>query len=317
MRQAVIFENGKIKTTEQNLPAIGPDEALIRLRLAGVCSTDLELIKGYMGFQGILGHEFVGEVIEGPDEWRGQRVAGEINIACGRCDMCRAGLATQCRNRSTLGISGDYDGAFAEVLHLPVRNLHRVPDSVSDEEAVFTEPLAAACQVLEQVHIPPTETVPVIGVGRLGMLVAQVLHISGIHVIGIIRHEAQAKLLAKWGIESRRFDEMSPAEARFVVDCTGNSSGFADALALVQPRGTIILKSTYEGLPQANLTQAVVDEISIIGSRCGPFEVALRHLAAGRIDVQSLIQREYRLDQAVTALDYAGERGVLKVLLRP
>jgi threonine dehydrogenase-like Zn-dependent dehydrogenase len=256
-------------------------------------------------------------VVEGPQAWVQKRVVGEINIACGQCDLCMAGIPSQCRRRSTLGISGDYDGAFADGFRLAVRNLHAVPDTVADEEAVFTEPLAAAAQILEQVHLRPTSQVIVLGVGKLGMLAAQVLHLAGHQVTGVVRHEKQAALLRKWGIEAKRRSEVPDAQAATVVDCTGNAAGFAEALSLARPRGTIVLKSTYEGIPPANLSKIVVDEISVVGSRCGPFDVALRWLASGRVDVRSMIEAEYNLDDALEALAHAAQHNTLKILLRP
>lgn len=317
MRRAVVFDETGVRVVERAIPTLQLDEALIELSVAGVCSTDLALTRGYMNFRGVLGHEFAGVVTQGPAEWVGQRVVGEINIACGKCDLCLMGIPTQCRNRYTLGISGNYDGAFANVFKLAARNLHRIPDNVSDIEAVFTEPLAAACQILQQVHLRPTEPVYILGVGRLGMLCAQVIHQAGVPVIGIVRHDRQFELLEAWGIESRRREDIADARASVVVDCTGNAAGFAEALTLVRPRGTIVLKSTYEGIPQANLSKVVVDEITVVGSRCGPFDVALRLLAQKRIDVMSMIDGEYALSEAPAALARAGQGGVLKLLLRP
>lgn len=317
MSRAVVLENGQVQVNFRTVPAPRADEVLIRLRLAGICSTDEALLGGYADYQGVLGHEFVGEVIEGPAEWLRQRVVGEINIADGSCDMCQMGLPSHCRQRSVLGIRGNYDGAFADAFRLPVRNLHRVPERLSDEEAVFAEPLAAAAQILELVHIKPTDRVIILGTGKLGMLVAQVLHVMGVSAIGIVRHAHHAALLHKWGIQSRTRDQVGDNEAAVVVDCTGTAAGFTESLQLLRPRGTLILKSTYSGSLQADLSQAVVNEITVVGSRCGPFPVALEHLLRGRIDVKSMIEAEYNLDSAVEALEYASQRGVLKVLLRP
>ncbi|MBI5930937.1 MAG: alcohol dehydrogenase catalytic domain-containing protein [Chloroflexi bacterium] len=317
MGQAVVFDGTGVRVIGRETPSLQLDEALIQLKVAGVCSTDLALTRGYMNFEGVLGHEFAGEVVQGPEEWVGQRVVGEINIACGQCDLCRMGIPTQCRNRSTLGISGNYDGAFADEFKLVVRNLHRIPDNVTDIEAVFAEPLAAACEILQQVHLRPTEPIYILGVGRLGMLCAQVMHQAGMPVIGIVRHDRQVELLAKWGIEARWREEVPNARAGVVVDCTGNAAGFEDVLALVRPRGTVVLKSTYEGIPQANLSKIVVNEIAVVGSRCGPFDVALRLLSQKQIDVLSMIDGEYSLSDAPAALARAAQGGVLKLLLRP
>jgi threonine dehydrogenase-like Zn-dependent dehydrogenase len=282
--------------------------------MMGICSTDLELMRGYRDFRGILGHEFVGEVVTGPDEWLQKRVVGEINVVCHTCDLCRRGLHSHCRNRQVLGISGDYDGAFADVFRLPIENLHIVPDDLSNEVAVFAEPVAAACEILQQVHIQPHDRVVIIGVGKLGMLVAQVLKLTGAHITGLIRHDFQRTMLGKWGIAAQTADDLPAAQADVVVDCTGNPQGFSTALDLIRPRGTLVLKSTYEGLPEADLTRIAVDEIQVVGSRCGPFDVALRLIAEGRVDVQPMIESSYKLDQYEYAFEHAAHPGVLKVL---
>lgn len=316
MRRVVVFNGERVALEQEPVPELIAGEVLVRLRLAGICSTDLALMRGYKAFQGILGHEFVGEVVQGSAEWLGQRVVGEINIGCGYCDMCQQGIKAHCRNRHVLGIF-DYDGAFADVFRMPIANLHRLPDSIADRSAVFVEPLAAATQILEQVHIQPQQRVLVLGLGRLGLLVTQVLAQTAAHVVGIARHERQAMLLKQWGIEARFIHEMPTEQADIVVDCTGNVEGFHTALRLVKPRGTLVLKSTYEGLSTIELTAIAVKEVTIVGSRCGPFAVAIRLLEQGRIDVESLIERVYKLSDAVAALDYAGQPGVLKVLLAP
>ncbi len=311
-----VFFDGTLRVVERTPPTITPDEALIRLRLGGICNTDLELMAGYKGFRGVLGHEFVGEVVAGPEEWLGQRVVGTINVACGRCDMCARGVPEHCRNRSVLGIY-NYDGAFADVFRLAARNLLRVPDSVPDEHAVFTEPLAAACRIPEDAHIRPSDRVVVIGAGKLGMLIAQVIKLTGADLSVIVRHERQATLLAAWGIRAVRREDVPDGLADVVVDVTGNASGFADALEIVRPRGTLVLKSTYHCLPQADLTRVVVEEIHLVGSRCGPFDAALRLLEQRLVDVEPLIEARYALTDAVAAFEHAARRGVLKVLLAP
>jgi threonine dehydrogenase-like Zn-dependent dehydrogenase len=313
--RAVVFD-GDLRVIERLHPEPGADEALIRLRMGGICNTDLELTQGYKGFSGVLGHEFVGEVIEGPADWVGRRVVGEINVACGACDMCRRGISTQCRQRRVLGIL-NYDGAFADAFRLAARNLHAVPDSIPDEMAVFTEPLAAACQILEAVHIQPHDRVILLGAGKLGMLAAQVLRLTGCDLSVVVRRESQADLLAGWGIRAVGRDSIPEGEADVVVDCTGNASGFAESLALARPRGTIMLKSTYTGIPSADLTRVVVDEIRVVGSRCGPFGAALRLLEQRLIDVVPLIEARYSLDEARRAFDHAAQPGALKVLLSP
>jgi threonine dehydrogenase-like Zn-dependent dehydrogenase len=295
-------------------PKAQSDQVMLKIRRAGICNTDLELIAGYRGFSGILGHEFVGEVVQGSPEWLGRRVVGEINIADGSCDFCQRGIPSQCRNRVTMGIDG-YQGAFADFLALPIPNLHLVPDTVSDDAAVFVEPLAAALQVLEAVHISPRDRVVLIGAGKLGMLCLQVLRLTGADVIAIVRHEKQKALLRKWGIPFVEPGQLEPKRAQIVVDATGNPDGFAEALNLVEPRGTIVLKSTYHGLPQSDLTRIAVDEIHIVGSRCGPFDAALRLLDAKLVDVESLIDTRYPFDDAVRAVDHAAQKGALKVLL--
>ncbi len=299
-------------------------EALIRVRLAGICNTDLEIVRGYKGFHGVLGHEFVGDVVAAPAaEWVGQRVVGEINITCGTCYYCTHGMPTHCEHRSALGIFG-HDGAFAEYLTLPVQNLHLVPASLPDEVAVFTEPLAAALEIREQIHLRPTDYVAVVGDGKLGLLVAQVLHLTGADVTVIGHHPQRLELVQRWGmrgiyLSSDRDGGVSlpspHGKADVVVDCTGTPEGFATARALVRPRGTFVVKSTYHGTLNVDMTSLVVDEVQVIGSRCGPFAPALRLLEEGRIDVVSLIETEFPLEQGVEAFTYA--QGRLKVLLRP
>lgn len=313
--RAVVFD-GTLRIAARERPTPAADEALIRLRKGGICNTDLELVAGYRDFSGLLGHEFVGDVIAGPAEWHGQRVVGSINVGCGRCDMCRAGIVEHCRDRRVLGIQ-DYDGAFADVFRMVTRNLHRVPDVLSDEQAVFTEPLAAACQITEMVHVHPGERVVLIGAGKLGMLAAQVLKLTGTDVTVIVRHERQATMLAKWDIRAASRVEVANGQADIVVDCTGNATGFDESLQLVRPRGVVVLKSTYTGVPQADLTRVAVDEIRVVGSRCGPFPAALRLLEAGVIDVASLIEARYTLSRACEAFEHAAQKGVFKVLLEP
>jgi threonine dehydrogenase-like Zn-dependent dehydrogenase len=312
--RAVQFDGELRFETNYPDPQIKIDQALIRVRCAGICNTDLELIKRYMGFSGILGHEFVGEVILGSDALIGQRVVGEINVADGDCDFCERGIPSQCVDRVTVGIDR-HDGAFADRLALTVRNLHIVPDNVSDTAAVFVEPLAAALQITEAVHISPRNRIIVIGAGKLGMLVSQILKLTGADIAVVVRREKQARLLQKWGIPAMERSELPDNSADVVVDCTGVSDGFADALNLVKPRGVIVLKSTYVNLPQADLTRVVVDEIRVIGSRCGPFDSALRLLSANLVDVESLVEARYSLDDAINAINHASKKGVLKILL--
>jgi threonine dehydrogenase-like Zn-dependent dehydrogenase len=312
--RALVFDGTLHLDREMRLNQLQGDQALIKIRRAGICNTDLELIRGYMNFSGILGHEFVGEVAQGAPEWVGKRVVGEINVADGTCDFCQRGIPSQCRNRTTVGIAG-HPGAFADYLPLATHNLHIVPDTVSDDEAVFVEPLAAAVQILEAVHISPRDRIIVIGAGKLGLLCAQVLKLTGAEVKVVVRREKQSALLRKWGIPAVFADDLKPHQAQVVVDCTGTSDGFAEALNLVEPRGTIVLKSTYQGIPQADLTRVAVDELRVIGSRCGPFDAALRLLGAKLVDVTSLIEARYPFDQVIDAVDHAGKKGALKVLI--
>lgn len=307
--RALLLEQGHLRFVD-NIPAPVPtdDQVLITLRCAGICNTDLELLRGYKDFSGIPGHEFVGEV-------KGQRIVGEINVACGICDFCARGIPSQCRNRNAVGIFG-HSGAFADMLTLTKRNLHVVPDNLDDHIAVFTEPLAAALQVLEQLHLAPHMRVVVLGIGKLGALCAQVAKLTGAEIIGVVRHERQAKLLERWGIIVAQIDELPKQRAQVVIDCTGTPEGFTAALNLVEPRGTIVLKSTYTQLPQIDLTHIAVNEICVIGSRCGPFPVALRLLSQERIDVESLIEAQYPFDQVQAAFEHAARPSAFKILLK-
>ena len=298
------------------LPALAEGEALIKVRLAGICNTDLEIVRGYMGFRGVLGHEFVGELASGPDPaMAGKRVVGEINAYCGACETCRSGAPTHCPNRTTLGISGR-DGALAEYCALPAHCLHLVPDSVSDEEAVFVEPLAAALEIVEQAHIRPTERLVVVGDGKLGLLVAQVLALTGCDLICVGRHGNKLERLRRLGIKTLLAGEAEGLRADSVVDCTGHPEGFALARSLLRPRGRLILKSTYHGRIEADLTGLVVDEIQLVGSRCGPFAPALRLLQRRLVDVTGLIDAQYMLEDGLAAMERAGTKGALKVLVR-
>ncbi len=293
---------------------------MVRVTLSGICNTDLEITRGYMGFHGVLGHEFVGLVEQAPDSvWIGQRVVGEINCVCGSCGACLRGDGTHCPHRTTLGIS-NRDGTLAEYCVLPLENLHRVPDGVRDEQAVFVEPLAAVLEIADRVHIRPTEQVIVVGDGKLGLLVAQVLRLTGCELCVVGRHESKLSVLARQGIDTC-LERDVPAEAAVdmvdvVVDCTGHPDGFALARRLVRPRGKMVLKSTFHGDNQVNLTMLVVDEVTLVGSRCGPFAPALRLLQQGLVDVESLIDAVYPLAEGVAAFERAGTRGTLKVLVK-
>jgi alcohol dehydrogenase len=313
--RALVFDQS-LSVRLRHPEPVGDGEAVVRVRQAGVCATDLEITKGYMGFRGVLGHEFVGEVVTSPDkDLVGQRVVGEINAVCGRCDLCLAGLSSHCRNRTVLGIL-NRDGAFADFLRLPAANLHVLPRTVDDDAAVFVEPLAAAFQVLKQVQVDARKWVTVLGDGRLGLLVAQVLRDAGCPVRVIGKHPDKLALCEKWSIRSRPLADIVPRHDQdVVVDCTGSAAGIELALQMVRPRGTVVLKSTAAAGRPLNLAPAVIDEVNIIGSRCGPFREAIKALAEKRIDVASLIHRRVRIEQGVEALELAARPGVLKVIM--
>jgi threonine dehydrogenase-like Zn-dependent dehydrogenase len=314
MMQALWLENNKIDLRELTRPAKS-NEALIRIRKAGICSTDLELVKGYYPYTGILGHEFVGEVVKADEKsWVGQRVVGEINAACGTCEACLNGRRTHCENRTVLGIV-NRDGVFAEYTTLPLENLHRVPDSVPDEAAVFTEPLAAALEIQQQIQIKPTDRVLLVGAGRLGQLIAQTLALTGCDLRVFARHKGPQDLLHARGIRTIGEEEIQPWRWDVVVEATGSPDGFNLARRAIRPRGALVMKSTYKGEMSLNFSSIVVDEITIIGSRCGPFEPALRLLEKREIDPTILIAAEFRLGEAVQAMHRAAEPGMLKVLL--
>lgn len=314
--KALWLEEGALSVRDVPAPAHA-GEALVRVRLSGICGTDLELVRGYHPFTGVLGHEFVGEVVEAPDPaWVGARVVGEINAACGTCEACHDARPTHCENRTVLGIAGR-DGVHAEYTTLPLANLHRVPESVPDEAAVFAEPIAAAVEILQQVHILPTDRVLLVGAGRLGQLVAQVLALTGCRLRVVARHECQRSLLHSRGIVTIAAEDVEPRRWDVVVEATGSPSGFDLARAALRPRGMLVLKSTYRGDVTLDLAPFVVDEITIVGSRCGPFAPALRLLERGDVDPTPLIAARFPLDDAVEAMRVAAEPGTMKVLLQP
>ncbi len=323
--RALWLENNKIELRDVPQPQ-KPNEALVKIRKAGICSTDLELVKGYYPYIGVLGHEFVGEVVsltpspspEGRGESLrvGDRVVGDINAVCGACEQCLNGRPTHCENRTVLGIV-NRDGVFAEFTQLPITNLHKVPASVPDEMAVFTEPLAAALEIQEQINIQPTDRVLLVGAGRLGQLIAQTLALTGCDLRVVARHKRQQELLSARGI--RIIDEGDVQRWRWdvVVEATGSPSGFTLARQAIRPRGTLVLKSTYKGEMNVNFSSIVVDEVNIIGSRCGPFEPALRLMESKQIDPTVLIDDEFPLNDALKAFERAAQAGTLKVLMTP
>jgi threonine dehydrogenase-like Zn-dependent dehydrogenase len=348
--QALWLENHRLDLRSVSEPS-KPGEALIRIRKAGICSTDLELVKGYYPFTGIPGHEFVGEVVSTPARLRhpppnpqqefrmisqkthadlgegwgggaggglrvGDRVVGEINVTCGNCEQCLNGRSSHCENRTTLGITGR-DGVFAEFATLPLANLHRVPASVPDELAVFTEPLAAALEIQQQVHIRPTDRVLVVGAGRLGQLIAQTLSLTGCNLHVVARHAYQQKILSERGIRIIDEEKIRHWCWDIVVEATGSPGGFSLARQAIRPRGTLVLKSTYKGELSVNFSSIVVDEVNIVGSRCGPFEPALRLIEKGEVDPSPLIAAEFKLGNALQAFERAAQAGVLKVLVTP
>jgi alcohol dehydrogenase len=333
--QALLFDGQLRLANDYPEPILAPGEALIRPSLVGICNTDIEITRGYMGFRGVLGHEFVGVVVDCEDRaWVGRRVVGEINAACRRCATCTRGDESHCPERTTLGIDRR-DGAMAELFSLPIACLHQVPASLPDQAAVFTEPLAAALEILEQSHVRPTERVAVVGDGKLGLLCAQVLRLPGCEVVVIGRHPGRWELLHELGIaaahvgsldERRKTKDeqghasnssssfvLRPSSFDIVVDCSGQPAGLAVARSLVQPRGRLVLKSTFAAESEMNLSRLVVDEVQLLGSRCGPFAPALRLLDHGLIQVQPLVAGHFSLRQGLDAFAAASRR--LKILL--
>lgn len=308
---SVHLKNGRVEVKKEPLPRVAKGFARIRLLAAGICSTDLELQRGYYGFSGTPGHEFAGELEDGT------RVAGEINLACGHCDWCARGLGRHCPNRTVLGIV-KHPGAFREYLTLPVGNLHRVPKSIPTEHAVFIEPVAAACEIMDQVKIPKGTRVAVMGDGKLGLLIAQVLQAHGAKVLLLGRHREKMRLVEWSGVTAEVLGKKLPERAfPIVVDATGSAEGLRAAIAMCEPRGTVVMKSTVHGLVAIDTAPAIVNEITLVGSRCGRFEPALRMLASGKVRVGDLISDEFPLERAPEAFQKAATKGVLKVLLRP
>lgn len=319
--QGLVWNGQAVTLSEIDRPVLPAKHARIRILMAGICNTDLEIIKGYMGFTGVLGHEFVGVVEEAPDapEWLGKRVCVDINVACEEaldmksCATC--GHPHHCPKRSVIGIF-NHHGAFGREVVAPIRNLYEVPASVTNEEAVFTEPLAAAFEILEQVPILPETRVLVLGDGKLGLLIAMALRLASTHVTLLGRHRDKLACVEGLGIQTALSAEYTSLEAvDVVIEATGTAGGIEQAIALLKPRGTLVLKSTVADTQGLNLSPVVVNELTIVGSRCGPFDVALHALASGKIPVQRLIQACLPLTEGVEALAVASQRGALKILL--
>lgn len=312
------LEDGKL-TLRDDLPRPDPPpgEALIRVGIAGICATDLELVRGYYPYAGIPGHELLGQVTAAPGapEWVGQRVVGEINAACGACAACRAGRERHCPNRTVLGIVNRH-GCLAEYTTLPLANLLPVPDHLSGETALFCEPLAAALEIVEQVHLRGTDRALVVGAGRLGQLIARCLVLRGGEVWAVARHQRQDLALRGAGATPLDEDEVKPGAFDVVVEASGSPQGFALARRALRPRGTLVLKSTYAGRLELDASSLVVDEITVVGSRCGPFAPALRLLARGLVDPRPLIEASYSLSEGLAAFERAARPGALKVMIR-
>ena len=310
--------DGTLALRDVPTPQRAPGEALIKVLLAGICGTDREILKGYSGFRGIPGHEFVGRVVEADDAtWIGKRVVGEINLACGHCEWCAKGLGRHCPHRTVLGIV-NRPGAFAEYLALPVDNLLEVPDEISDEDATFTEPVAAACEILEQMTLKPGTRVALVGDGRLALLSAQVLNHAGADVTLIGRHEWKMDVARKFGIRvlHESHSDLAPSSFPVTVDATGSPRGLSEALRLVQPRGTVVMKSTFHDAANFDATKVVVDEVTILGSRCGLFAPALELLRNGHVKVAEMISKTFPLEKGLEAFEYLDHTPVLKVLLK-
>lgn len=313
MRAYVVNGDATLQDVPDPHPPQG--EALIKVLVAGVCNTDLEILKGYMGFKGVLGHEFVGEVVQSDNEHlRGKRVVGEINCVCGLCRYCHLEMPHHCLERTVLGIV-NRDGAFAEYLTLPEANLHVIPDSLRTESAVFTEPAAAAFRITEQIALTPEDRVIVLGDGKLGQLIAQVLSLSTKKVTCVGKHKPKLALLQRAGIATATVNDPIDEGADIVVEATGSASGFQRALELVRPEGTVVLKTTVAGRTELDFSVPVINEVRVIGSRCGPFRPAIEALALGTVDVEPLISHVFPLNEIDNAIEAARDPDCLKVLL--
>ena len=314
MRALTYIDRLRLETSYPE-PERLPGEALLRVRVAGICATDLELIRGYMNFEGVLGHEFVAEVVEADTPALvGRRVVGEINCPCRECPTCAEGLQNHCPGRTVLGIL-ERDGAFADYTTLPEACLHQIPEELDERAAVFAEPLAAALQVLEQAPVDGETTVCVLGDGKLGILVAQVLHTTGCRLTVLGHHEDKLDILRARGIAASLAEEAPGVRYQVVVDATGLPEGLGQALGLVAPRGTVVLKTTVAGETTLTLAPVVIDEVTVVGSRCGPLDKAVEWLAAGRVEVEPLIEAAYPLSEGIEAFRHAARRGARKILL--
>jgi alcohol dehydrogenase len=314
-----LYFDGTLSLRETERPQRAPGEALLAVTLAGICGTDRQILQGYSSFRGIPGHEFVGEVVECDDAgWIGRRVVGEINVTCGSCEWCRRGLARHCQRRTVMGII-NRPGAFAEFVALPAANLHEIPQEVPDEAAVFTEPLAAACEILEQMTIPPGTRVAVLGDGRLGLLVAQVLRHAQAQVTVIGHHDGKLGLARDWGMSILHAGKQPiPAKGfTVVVEATGSPQGLDQALRIVEPRGTVVMKSTFHEPARFDTAKLVVDEVTLLGSRCGNFPFAVDLLRSNDVSVQGLVSRIFPLEAGLEAFQYLDQTPCLKVLLAP
>lgn len=313
--RSVFLSNGSIKQLDIPKPVASKAETLVKVTMAGICNTDLELVKGYMGFEGVPGHEFVGVVAEAQDSnLVGRRVCGEINFGCGDCDECLKGLQRHCPSRTVLGILNQ-NGAFADFVTIPETNLRFVPDSVTDRQAVFVEPVAAAMEILEQVHVEPNQQVAVVGDGKLGLLICQVLKLTGCELCLIGKHARKLEMAENWGVRALHKDLAGQQQFDLVVEASGSPSGFETALALLRPRGTLVLKSTYAGNLEFDAAPIVINEITLVGSRCGPFKPAIRTLSENRIDTEALIDGVFPFSEALPAFERAAQPGTLKIVL--
>ncbi len=320
--KAVVFDEELKLVKDYEKPELKKGEVLIKTRMSGICNTDLEITKGYMGYKGVLGHEFVGDVVEVYDDcnknWIGKRVVGEINCGCNNDSWCAKGLARHCPNRQTLGI-WQKDGCFSEYFTLPVENILEVPQNLSDEEATFVEPVAAAMEITEQLHIKPKDKVALLGDGKLGLCIALVLNALNVDLIHIGKHENKLEISRKAGVKTKLLKDLEDSDNKsfdIVIEATGSTGGFETSLALTKPRGVLVLKSTIAAKEGLNLAPVVIDEITVLGSRCGQFEPALRLMGAKKLDIKPLISEIYPIDKALEAFEKNKQKDILKILLK-